>query len=473
MGKMSFFLGLQISQSTRGIFLNQSKYALEIIKNYGLKSSDLVDTLMVKKSKLDEDPQGKIVDPTHYRGMIGSLMYLTFSRPDRVFVVCMCARYQAKPTEKYLHAVKRIFRYLKGTINMGLWYSKDSSIALTAYADADHAGCQYTRRSTYGSMQLLGDKLVSWSSKKQKSTAMSSTKAEYITLSRCCAQIHWMRSQLTNYGLGFNKIPLYHFITEQVENGVVKLYFVRTKYQLADIFTKALGRERLEFLINKLEMSIKKIKKSDAYEFDLDEKKFQVDVEALREILGIFPRVPNEDFVPPPSEEELLNFLLELGYKGHLNHLPNMENVEYPELIWEDLAYQIDYRQAKLRRREIMPYPRFTKIIINYFHSLNPSIPKGPSSGLHTIMDDRVISRFKFVRIGEDFQEYGLAIPKTMLTEEIKQSESYQPFIKDSTSLIPLKKSKGKGLKWKMSVVSLKPASVKVSDEYDPKLAKR
>ncbi|GJV68420.1 retrovirus-related pol polyprotein from transposon TNT 1-94 [Tanacetum coccineum] len=119
------------------IFLNQSKYALEIIKKYGIETSDLVDTPMVEKSKLDEDPQGKAVDPTRYHGMIGSLMYLTSSRPDLVFVVCMCVRYQAKPTEKHLHAVKQIFRYLRGTINMGLWYSKDSCIALTAFIDAD------------------------------------------------------------------------------------------------------------------------------------------------------------------------------------------------------------------------------------------------------------------------------------------------------------------------------------------------
>ncbi|GJR18597.1 hypothetical protein Tco_0967124 [Tanacetum coccineum] len=160
MGKLSFFLGLQISQSPRGIFLNQSKYALESIKKYGMETCEPADTLMVKKSKLDEDPQGKAVDLTRYSGMIGTLMYLTTSRPDLVFAVCMCAQYQAKPTEKHLHA--------------------DSCIALIAFADADHAGCQDTRKSMSGSMQLLGDRLVSWSSKKQKSTALSSTKAEYI-----------------------------------------------------------------------------------------------------------------------------------------------------------------------------------------------------------------------------------------------------------------------------------------------------
>ncbi|GKD69794.1 retrovirus-related pol polyprotein from transposon TNT 1-94, partial [Tanacetum coccineum] len=193
----------------RGIFLNQSKYALESLKKYGMESSDPVDTPMVEKSKLDEDPQEKAVDPTHYRGMVGTLMYLTASRPDLTFAVCMCVRYQAKPTEKHLHAVKRIFKYLRGTVNRGLWYPKDSSIALTAYTNADHAGCQDTRRSTSGSMQLLGDRLVSWSSKRQKSAEISSTKAEYIAMSGCCAQVLWMRSQLTDYGFGFNKIPMY------------------------------------------------------------------------------------------------------------------------------------------------------------------------------------------------------------------------------------------------------------------------
>nr|GEU84134.1 retrovirus-related Pol polyprotein from transposon TNT 1-94 [Tanacetum cinerariifolium] len=114
-------------------------------------------------------------------------------RLDMVYDVCMCARYQAHPTEKHLHAVKRIFRYIRGTVNQGLWYSKDSAIALTAFADADHAGCQDTRRSTSGSMQLLRDRLVSWSSKRQKSAAISSTKAKYIALFCCCAQVLWMR----------------------------------------------------------------------------------------------------------------------------------------------------------------------------------------------------------------------------------------------------------------------------------------
>ncbi|GJZ74785.1 retrovirus-related pol polyprotein from transposon TNT 1-94 [Tanacetum coccineum] len=269
-----------IFSNEMSIFINQSKFALEILKKFGMDSCDPVDTPMVDRLKLDEDPLGIPVDQTRFRSMVGSLMYLTASRPDLVFAVCMCARYQASPTKKHLEALKRVFRYLRGTINWGLWYPKDTAMALTAYADADHAGCQDTRRSTSGSAQFLGDKLVSWSSKKQKSTAILTTEAEYITMSGCCAQILWMRSQLIDYGFVFNKIPLYcdnrsaialccnnvqnsrskhidirhHFIREQVEKGVVELYFVTTDYQLADIFTKALPRERFEFLLPRLGM---------------------------------------------------------------------------------------------------------------------------------------------------------------------------------------------------------------------------
>ncbi|GJW65290.1 hypothetical protein Tco_0117174 [Tanacetum coccineum] len=263
---------------------NQSKYANEILKKFDLHKSDPVDTPMVERTKLDEDLSGIPVDQTRYRSMVGCLMYLTASRPDLVFAVCMCARYQSKPTKKHLDAVKRVFRYIQGTINMGLWYPKDTAMALTAYADADHAGCQDTRRSTSGSAQFLGDKLVSWSSKKQTSTSISSTEAEYIAMSGCCAQILWMRSQLSDYGFAYNHVPLYcdnksaialccnnvqhsrskhidirhHFIREQVEKGVVELYFVRTEYQLADIFTKALPRERFEFILPRLGMKCMK-----------------------------------------------------------------------------------------------------------------------------------------------------------------------------------------------------------------------
>ncbi|GJS48195.1 retrovirus-related pol polyprotein from transposon TNT 1-94 [Tanacetum coccineum] len=144
MGQMSFLLGLQVSQNPESIFINQSKFSLEILKKFGMDSCDPVDTPMVDRLKLDEDPLWIPVDQTRFHSIVGSLMYLTASRPDLVFVVCMCARYQDSPTKKHLKALKRVFRYLRGTINWGLWYSKDTAMALTAYADADHAGCQDT-----------------------------------------------------------------------------------------------------------------------------------------------------------------------------------------------------------------------------------------------------------------------------------------------------------------------------------------
>ncbi|GJU13213.1 hypothetical protein Tco_1135609 [Tanacetum coccineum] len=203
---------------------------------------------MVDRLKLDEDPLGISVDQTRFRSMVGSLMYLTASRPDLIFDVCMCARYQASPTKKHLEALKRVFRYLRGTINWGLWYPKDIAMALTAYADADHAGCQDTRRSTLGSAQFLGDKLISWSLKKHKSTTISTTEAEYIAIAiaLCCNNVQHSRSKHIDIR--------YHFIREQVEKGVVELYFVTTDYQLADIFTKSFPRERFEFLLPRLGM---------------------------------------------------------------------------------------------------------------------------------------------------------------------------------------------------------------------------
>ncbi|GJS97218.1 putative ribonuclease H-like domain-containing protein [Tanacetum coccineum] len=174
-----------ISQNPRGIFINQSKYAKENLKKFDLHNSDLVDTPVVERTKLDEEPlQTYSCGPNSISGRVGLL-------------------------DVYLKPLNRVFWYIQGTINMGLWYPKDTAMALTAYADADHAGCQDTQRSTSGSAQFLGDNLVSWSSKKQTSTSISSTEAEYIAMSGCCAQILWIRSQLSDYGFAYNHVPLY------------------------------------------------------------------------------------------------------------------------------------------------------------------------------------------------------------------------------------------------------------------------
>ncbi|GJU12198.1 retrovirus-related pol polyprotein from transposon TNT 1-94 [Tanacetum coccineum] len=280
MGELKFFLGIQIHQSPCGIFINQAKYAQEILIKHGMTSCDSIGTPMATKH-LDADVSGTPVDQTKYRSMIGALMYLTASRPDIVHATCYCACYQARPTEKHLTAVKWIFWYLKNTINMGLWYPKDIGFELTAFSDSDHSGCLDSRKITSGGIQFLGgDKLVRWSSKKQDCTSMSTAEAEYVSLSACCAQVLWLRTQLTDYGFYFEKIPIYcdskvaiaiscnliqhsrtkhidvryHFIKEQVEKGIVELFFVGTEYQLADLFTKALSEDSFKYLIRRLGM---------------------------------------------------------------------------------------------------------------------------------------------------------------------------------------------------------------------------
>ncbi|GKA98533.1 hypothetical protein Tco_0826470, partial [Tanacetum coccineum] len=158
----------------------QAKYALEIHKKHGMDKCDSIGTPMATKPKLDVDLSGTSIDQTKYHSMIGSLMYLTSSRPDIVQAVCYCVRYQARSTEKHLKQVKRIFRYLKGTINMGIWYLKDYGFKLTAFSDAYRVGCIDTRKSTSRGIPFLGDKLVSWMSKKQECTVMSSAEAKYM-----------------------------------------------------------------------------------------------------------------------------------------------------------------------------------------------------------------------------------------------------------------------------------------------------
>nr|GEX68424.1 hypothetical protein [Tanacetum cinerariifolium] len=268
------------STKPRGIFINQAKYAQEILKKHGMNSCDSIGTLMATKH-LDDDLSGTSVDQTKYRSMVRALMYLTASRPDIVHATCYCAHYQAKPTEKHLTVVKWIFRYLKDTINIGLWYPKDTGFELTAFSYLDHAGCLDSRKSISGGVQFLdGDKLVSWSSKKQDCTSMSLTEADYVSLSACCAQVLWLRTQLTDYGFHFDKIPMYcdsmaaitiscnpvqhsrtkhidvryHLIKEKVEKGIVELFFVGTEYQLADQFTKALSEDMFKYLVRQFGM---------------------------------------------------------------------------------------------------------------------------------------------------------------------------------------------------------------------------
>nr|GEW58957.1 retrovirus-related Pol polyprotein from transposon TNT 1-94 [Tanacetum cinerariifolium] len=308
--------------------LKKALYGLKQAPRVWMDLCDPVNTPMVDRLKLDEDPLRIPVDQTRFRSMVvGSLMYLTASRPDLVFVVCMCARYQASPIKKNLEALKRD-----------------------------------TRRSTSGSAQFLGDKLVSWSSKKQKSTVISTTEAEYIAMSGCCAQILWMRSQLTDYGFVFNKIPLYCDNRKQVEKGVVELYFVTMDYQLADIFTKALPREQFEFLLPRLDT--------------MDD----VNVNA--------PADQAPTMAPPTCTDDQI----------------------LPHIIWVHIGKATAIWMLKSRRAIQSTRLRFTKLIIYHLQRKHKFHPR-PDSPLHLPNEEPVLGYLKFSAKGTKREVFGMPIP--------------------------------------------------------------
>ncbi|CAL2227894.1 unnamed protein product [Prunus armeniaca] len=255
-GELNYFLGLQIKQSHDGIFVSQSKYAKNLVKKFGLEATKSVRTPMSTSAKIHRDLHGKSVDQTLYRSMIESLLYLTASRLDISYSVGVCARFQSDPKESHLFIVKRIIKYVSGTIEFGLWYTYDTCVNLVGYSDADWAGCS--------------NNLVAWHSKKQNSVSLSTAEADYVAVGSCCTQLLWMRQMLEDYGLAQSCFLIYcdnmsaidisknvvqhfrtkhvdirhHLIRDLVEDKILSLEFVPSKKQLVDILTKALDFQK-------------------------------------------------------------------------------------------------------------------------------------------------------------------------------------------------------------------------------------
>ncbi|GKA73422.1 putative ribonuclease H-like domain-containing protein [Tanacetum coccineum] len=275
MGELTFFLGLQVKQNKEGIFISQDKYVAEILKKFDLVNVKAAITPMETKLPLTKDEEAFDVDVHLYRSMIGSLMYLTASRPDIMYAVCVCSRFQVTPKTSHLNAVKRIFKYLKGKPNLGLWYPRESPLDLEAFSDSDYGGSNLDRKSTTGGCQFLGQRLISWQCKKQTIVATSTTEAEYVAAANCCGQVLWVQNQLLDYGFNFMntkihidnesticivKNPVYHsktkhieirhhFIRDCYEKKLISVEKIHTDLNVADLLTKPFDGPRFNYLV--------------------------------------------------------------------------------------------------------------------------------------------------------------------------------------------------------------------------------
>ncbi|GJU51378.1 putative ribonuclease H-like domain-containing protein [Tanacetum coccineum] len=230
MGELTFFLGLQVKQKEDGIFISQDKYVAEILKKFDFVSVKTASTPIETQKPLVKDEEASDVDVHLYRSMIGSLMYLTASRPGIMFAVCACSRFQVTLKSSHLSAIKRIFRYLKGKPKLGLWYPRVSSFDLEAYSDSDYAGANLDRKSTTGGCQFLGRRLISWQYKKQTIVATSTTEAEYVAAANYYGQVLWIQNQMLDYGFNFMNTKIY--IDNESTICIVKnpVYHSKTKH---------------------------------------------------------------------------------------------------------------------------------------------------------------------------------------------------------------------------------------------------
>lgn len=273
-GELTTFLGLHVNQMKDGMFLSQTKYAKALVEKFGLQDSAIARSPMSTLCKLSSDDTSALVDQKLYRSMIGSLLYLCASRPDIAFSVHACARFQAKPRMNHLLALKRIIKYVNGTLGHGIWYTRGSESQLYGFTDADWAGNIDTRKSTSGGCFYVGNNLTTWLCKTQNSVSLSTAEAEYIAAGSCCTQLMWMRQMMSDYGIEQQCMTLYcdnmsaiqmsknpvfhsrtkhidirhHYIRELVNKKLVSLEHVRTLANRADILTKPLDVARFETL---------------------------------------------------------------------------------------------------------------------------------------------------------------------------------------------------------------------------------
>ncbi|KAK9750670.1 hypothetical protein RND81_02G212500 [Saponaria officinalis] len=273
LGIMHYFLGIEALLSATGIFLCQKKYLQEVLDRFGMSNCNSINTTIERGTKLVKDSPGRNVNSTLYKQIVGSLMYLTATRPDIMNAVSMVSRYMESPKETHLLAAKRILRYLRGTTDFGLFYCKGAKSELFGFCDSDYAGDLDDRKSTSGYAFMLGSATISWCSKKQPIVTLSTTEAEFVAAATCASQALWLRNILeelqfkqkystklfcdNSSAIKLSKNPgfhgkckhidvRYHFLRNLSKEGVIDLVFCKSTDQVADIFTKPLTVDSFE-----------------------------------------------------------------------------------------------------------------------------------------------------------------------------------------------------------------------------------
>lgn len=274
MGLLHYFLGIEICQNKDGIFIYQKKYVKTLLEKFRMGDCKPVATPLIVNEKLKKEDGGKEVDVSVYRSLVGSLLYLTATRPDIMYATSILSRFMHKPNQNHFGAAKRVLRYIKGTLGFGILYERNIAAKLLGFCDSDWGGCADDMKSTSGYAFSLGSEIFSWSSKKQQSVSQSSAEAEYISASLATSQAIWLRRILEDIclkqeeatillcdnqsAIAMAKNPVYHsrtkhiaikhhFIREVVEEGEIQLKYCESEEQVADIFTKALPRGKFEY----------------------------------------------------------------------------------------------------------------------------------------------------------------------------------------------------------------------------------
>ncbi|GJZ06488.1 retrovirus-related pol polyprotein from transposon TNT 1-94, partial [Tanacetum coccineum] len=531
MGELKFFLRLQVHQSPRGIFISRSQYAIKLLKKHGLDECVLMSK-PIETERLDADLQGTPTDQTTYRRMIGGLMYLTASRPDITFAIFVCASYQARPTVKHLKEVKWIFRYLRQSYNIGLWYPKDSGFDLIAYSDADHAGCKDDCKSTSRGLQFLGGKLVMYSTLDYVYSTIDSDNCDSKSaIAISCNPVQHSKTKHIDIRSS-NWYEMYDSNSVEkpdkvifLKSSYIKIIIMAQQQHAADvhpdelcppnkrydlmdankkvdlehvqcppeskILTNIIKNHPLRFSIAASSSvpwiymaqfwhTLKEDRSKYRLRFMLDKKELTLTLDDFRQIFHLPQANANNhnSFVPPPSFSDMVPFYKQvLGFTMELKTQSNFKttgllqpwqtlckifskclttrvtgwdqpplqimqmlycfvnniHVDYAELLWEGLYYSLHHPTSSI------PYPRFTKIIVNHYMTIFPDISRRARDMYHNLQDDDIMKNI--FNSGRHKNKVGMKIPDWMITDEMKQTEHYRMYTEVFGIDVPLTQS--------------------------------